>query len=277
MVIGESVVSQGRISHSEWLDICFSPNGHYIFATNSLMMLFVIGIADKTTFLNTPYEQYFLKDSAPIKQDLQGNVLDAETNLPPQCDADARTRCNYSLVIEDPQYTNETRTIPITWKPIPALQTQYQYYNIINQHDISMDSTITAYPHTNGTTHDTSMMKIEEIKDETHVLTNIDEHQKQVIALEARGRAEEIRNREYKTYLMAKMNAAQEDAALARRLYGLSLEKAAADAEKRQKDTSRATRLKNSQKRRQEVGKINDPPPSDSDSDDQTEQWKDTV
>ncbi|XP_018482991.2 uncharacterized protein LOC108854004 isoform X1 [Raphanus sativus] len=72
-----------KISHFKLVDGKFSPDGTSIILSDDVGQLYVLSTGQGDSQKDAKYDQFFLGDYRPLIQDLYGNVLDQESQLPP--------------------------------------------------------------------------------------------------------------------------------------------------------------------------------------------------
>ncbi|CAN7003997.1 unnamed protein product [Brassica oleracea var. botrytis] len=71
------------ISHFKLVDGKFSPDGTSIILSDDVGQLYVLSTGQGDSQKDAKYDQFFLGDYRPLIQDIYGNVLDQESQLPP--------------------------------------------------------------------------------------------------------------------------------------------------------------------------------------------------
>ncbi|ESQ32349.1 hypothetical protein EUTSA_v10003509mg [Eutrema salsugineum] len=72
-----------EISHFKLVDGKFSPDGTSIILSDDVGQLYVLSTGQGDSQKDAKYDQFFLGDYRPLIQDIYGNVLDQESQLPP--------------------------------------------------------------------------------------------------------------------------------------------------------------------------------------------------
>ncbi|CAH2044625.1 unnamed protein product [Thlaspi arvense] len=72
-----------EISHFKLVDGKFSPDGTSIILSDDVGQLYVLSTGQGDSQKDAKYDQFFLGDYRPLIQDIHGNVLDQESQLPP--------------------------------------------------------------------------------------------------------------------------------------------------------------------------------------------------
>ncbi|KAL1190949.1 Dynein assembly factor with WD repeat domains 1 [Cardamine amara subsp. amara] len=72
-----------EISHYKLVDGKFSPDGTSIILSDDVGQLYILSTGQGDSQKDAKYDQFFLGDYRPLIQDIYGNVLDQESQLPP--------------------------------------------------------------------------------------------------------------------------------------------------------------------------------------------------